>query len=65
MPFHGRDWPLTGHLNQACEFSHDSTREGTILFVSAFFTNTDPGMHSVMENSGRWSQVSLSGCLFL
>jgi hypothetical protein len=29
--------PMIGHLHQACELSHDSTCEGTILYVNAFF----------------------------
>ena len=34
---HERSCPLTGHLNQACEFSHDHTLEATIFFVPVFF----------------------------
>jgi hypothetical protein len=45
--------PMKGHLILTCEFSYDSTREGIILFVSAFFQNTVPAIHSVMQYSER------------
>ena len=44
---------MKGHLILTCEFSYDSAREGIILFVSAFFQNTVPAIHSVMQYSER------------
>ena len=53
IPFSWTGLPLTGRLILICEFSYDSTREGIILFVSAFFQNTVHAIHSVMQYSER------------